>query len=348
MSRQANDAGHAVSTATLQAAVERALGNYFGSLRRVVALHRQPSTYRSSFPLEELDVRLEDGTALPLVFKNLSPHALPDRVRRAKPEFVYNPLREIDVYGSILNGQRLGTASCYGAVVEPEIDRYWLFLEKAPGLELYQLGEMAAWQQAARWLATLHTRFLGRMESHACTSHLLRYDGAFYRQWIERAVQFQGAAEGSVAGGGQRELERLASRYDRVVERLLALPATLIHGEFYASNVLVQQSGQVPRVCAIDWEMAAIGPGLVDLAALTAGQWSDEERTAHVLAYHDELTQYDSPTPSAGELLESLEYCRLHLAVQWLGWSLDWTPPPEHRQDWLGEALRLSAKVGLS
>jgi hypothetical protein len=348
MSGPAHELGHAASTPTLQAAVEQALASYFGRLRRVVALQRRPSTYRSSFPLEEFEVRLEDGTALPLMFKDLSPHALPDSVRRAKPEFVFNPLREIAVYGSILDCQRFGTACCYGAVVEPEIERYWLFLEKVPGLELYQLGDLAAWQQAARWIATLHARFLGRLESLTCTSHLLRYDGTFYRRWIERARQFQHAADGSVTSGGQRELERLASRYDRVVERLLALPATLIHGEFYASNVLVQPTGQAPRVCAVDWEMAAIGPGLIDLAALTAGQWSDEDRMAIALAYHNEQAQADSSTVSFDELLESLDFCRLHLAVQWLGWSLDWTPPPEHRQDWFIEALRLSGKLGLT
>ena len=29
----------------------------------------------------------------------------------------------------------------------------------------------------------------------------------------------------------------------------------------------------------------------------------------------------------------------LLVALQWLGWSDDWTPPPEHRHDWLSEAL---------
>ena len=41
----------------------------------------------------------------------------------------------------------------------------------------------------------------------------------------------------------------------------------------------------------------------------------------------------------AETLSADLARCRLHLALQWLGWSPDWRPPPEHAHDWLGEAL---------
>ncbi len=46
-------------------------------------------------------------------------------------------------------------------------------------------------------------------------------------------------------------------------------------------------------------------------------------------------------------LLENLDYCHLHLAVLWLGWSAEWSPPQNHAHDWLAEALRLADKLGL-
>ena len=55
-------------------------------------------------------------------------------------------------------------------------------------------------------------------------------------------------------------------------ERLLALPVGFIHGELYPSNVLVGE--RTGRICAVDWEMAGIGPLLLDLAALTSGAWT--------------------------------------------------------------------------
>ena len=111
---------------------------------------------------------------------------------------------------------------------------------------------------------------------------------------------------------------------------------TLIHGEFYASNVIVGQTATGLRVCPVDWEMAAVGPGLIDLAALTAGRWSATEKAALATAYG-----------APAEFLPALDYCRLHLAMQWLGWAQDWSPPPEHAHDWLNEAVSLSEQLGL-
>src|SRR4051794_36212806 len=125
MNRQADEQG-AADTPELQAAIEQALTDYFGATRRVRKLTRRPSTYRSSFPLEELEVLLEEGRELPVIFKNLACRSLPETVRRSKPEFIWDPLREIEVYRTILAGQCLGTATYYGAVIDQAADRYWL------------------------------------------------------------------------------------------------------------------------------------------------------------------------------------------------------------------------------
>ena len=132
-----------------------------------------------------------------------------------------------------------------------------------------------------------------------------------------------------------------------MVDRLITLPRTLIHGEFYASNILVHKAGDTLRVCPVDWEMAALGPGLIDLAALTAGKWTDPERDALALAYREALQANGSKVSGQDDFLTALDCCRLHLAVRWLGWSREWSPPPEHAQDWLREALCLADKLGL-
>ncbi len=67
-----------------------------------------------------------------------------------------DPAREIETYRLILAG-RAGTAACYAAVVDRDQQRYWLLLEKVPGVELHQIGDIEIWQAVARWLAELHT-----------------------------------------------------------------------------------------------------------------------------------------------------------------------------------------------
>jgi hypothetical protein len=324
-------------TAELRVVLERALSESLGEPRHILELERRASAYRTSYAIDELDVQLDGNTTLRLMFKDLSHAALTAGAARAKPAFLHNPLREIEVYRSLLAPAHLGTATCYGTLVEPARGRYWLFLERVGGLELYQVGAFATWQHVARWLAGLHSLFAGQLERLAQTPSLLRHDGEHYRAWPRRARAF---AQSKPWGA---RVKWLADRYEPVVERLLALPPTLIHGEFYASNVLVQDR----RVCPVDWEMAAVGPGLIDLAALTAGNWTEEQRTALALAYYEALPPGSSQRPAWSELLDALDCCRLHLAIQWLGWSPEWTPPAEHAQDWLGEALRLAERLGL-
>jgi hypothetical protein len=344
----AGSPGERIGTAELHAALEQALSRRSGTQRRISRLKRRPSIYSTSFIIDELDAHLDDGTRLRVLYKDLSRHALLEAARQAKPIFLYDPLREIETYRTILRPNLLSTPICYGAIVDPSVERYGLFLEKVPGVELYQVGDFATWRRVAAWLAVTHARFAGETGRLARAAPLLRYDGDFYRLWAGRARSSLDRAGLRLSRDARRGMEHLFEDYDRVIGQLVALPVTFLHGEFYASNVLVQEEGEDLRVCPVDWEMAAVGPGLIDLAALTAGGWTADEKEALALAYHSALVPRENWPPAPDAFLAVLDYCRLHLAVQWLGWSTGWTPPPEQTQDWLGEALGLAEKLGLA
>jgi Phosphotransferase enzyme family len=329
-----------VSTSELQSTLERLIPEALGRPCRVGELRRRPSRYRTSFPLEEVDVKLDGDKYLELTLKDLGWKGLSAVGRRAKPGFLYDPLREITVYSRLLAGANLGAPRYYGSLVDPKRERYWLFVERVRGRELYQVGELGYWEQAARWLAAMHSRFAAHVERLSEEARLVRHDAAYYRTWVDRALEFGG---GSAARSHEdRGLAWLADHYDGVVERLLAIPATVIHGEFYASNVLLAADS---RIAPVDWELAAAGPGLIDLAALTTG-WGALERVALGHAYQEAMRSSGAPQDLPEDLGEMLDLCRLHLAVQWLGWApSDWTPPKEHRRDWLAEALELAEQL---
>jgi thiamine kinase-like enzyme len=124
------------------------------------------------------------------------------------------------------------------------------------------------------------------------------------------------------------------------------MPVTFLHGELYASNVLVAEEVTGRRVCPVDWEMAGVGPGLLDVAALCSG-WDEPARQAIALAYRAALQPGPGWPPQEQDFLALLDCCSLCLAVQWLGWSPGWSAPPEHARDWLGHALRLIERLGL-
>jgi aminoglycoside phosphotransferase (APT) family kinase protein len=302
-------------------------------------IRRRPYEYRTSFPLEQLELTLEDGASLRLVFKQLDWEALGDEVRLAKPRFLHDPLREAAVYGSVLAAAPSGPPHHYGSAIESECGRHWLFIEWVDGRELFQVGDRDLWEAAAAWLGAMHRQLAEELDRHRVSGRLLEYDRAYYRRWIERARRFARAP--GQPESRARSVDSLAARYEPAIEELVAMPKTVIHGEFYASNVLVAGAGAGSRVCPVDWELAAAAPGPIDLAALVSGGWSDDDREALVGAYAAAVGAHSCSA-------RQLDLARLHLAVQWLGWAEpSWKPPAEQQQDWLGEGLALAERLEL-
>ena len=363
----------------LRLALEQVLSEYFGCRCPIRVLRRRRSNYSSSCGIENLEVEFARGRRLSLVFKDLSPTALLKTAQAVRPRFFYDPLREIETYRTVLDPGRYGTAICYGAIHQPELQRYWLFLERVRGPLLWQVGKITSWRRAAQWLAGLHTEFNVPRNSDpgnpglpagtksvfdrnspptggsrqmparmaVLPGHLLNYDRQLFGVWLERADKFLRPKRATQTATVRRQFRRLANRYDRVINRLLALPQSFIHGEFYPSNIILRDTALTSRICPIDWEAAAIAPGLIDLTALTSGDWSPDQRRELVSAYREALEPADGWPPAMPELLELVDYCQLHLAMQWLGWAADWSPPKMHAHDWLSEVFRLAKRLGL-
>jgi hypothetical protein len=303
--------------------LERALGA--SGVELAGDIERRPYAYRTSFPLEEVRVELAGEGPVTLLFKQLDWGALEPGAQLAKPRFLHDPEREPAVYRELLPQAPPGPARFFGAVSEP--DRHWLFVERVEGRELFQIGERELWEEAARWLARFHVAMAPDLDRHQQAGRLINHDATFHRHWIERAREF---------ADDPQPIEWLASRHQQVIEALTAQPRTVLHGEFYAANVLVSDV----RTAPVDWELAAVGPGLTDLAALVSG-WSDADRDGIVAAYAGEpgVPPFSS---------RDFDFARLQVAIQWLGWAPpEWEPPEGQRHDWLAEALALAEELEL-
>jgi Phosphotransferase enzyme family len=217
----------------------------FGDGARIA--ERRPALYHSSLPVEEITVVTADGEALHLAAKRA-------------------PVREIDAYRDTLPGLDLCTPSFVAARGD------LLLLEWVEGIPLWQSGDLADWEAAARWLARLHTSNI--------TTPL-------------PAVAFRAPAE---------------VRSHPAAARLAEVPPVPVHGEFYPANVLVAAG----RIRPLDFETFGLGPAVLDLAALTAGGWRDDEPARIEAAYRAALPPALQPSPDALEdarVLVSLQ-CR--------------------------------------
>lgn len=308
----------------------------------VLRLSRRPYRFATSAPLEELEVEMSDGSELKLIFKDLSRERMLAGARAAKPAFLYEPVRELEAYRHILGPAGIGPR-CLAAVSKSDPQRHWLLIEKVPGVELWQVGDLSVWEDVGTWLGAFHRRFADRVaDLRAKNPYLLEHSEEWFRSW-------QARADLSLSGSEDRRASTLRPalrRYEEVIVPLGLLPRTFVHGELYPSNVIVVQEERPLRVCPVDWEMAAIGPGLIDLAALVGG-WGKNEQRRLADAYLMGLSEADVSEPEREALDRDLARCRLHLALQWIGWSPDWRAPREHRHDWIGEALMLVEELGL-
>lgn len=273
----------------------------------MIETDRRPYAYRTSHRLEEVDVTLSDGTPAKLLRKDLRWSALHTQARAAKPAFLHNPAREVAAY-ALIKDLGWGTPQLY------ESGKDWLLMEKVDGVELWQVGDLGTWADAARWLGRLHRHF---EQAPPTDSRLLRYQGAYFKGWCTRAAE------------RHPEISNLVPYADRAIEILSVDRPTLVHGEFYASNIVVAHD----RIAPVDWEMAGLGSGMIDLAALLSG-WGDDARMAMIAAY-------------GGAREKVLAAAELQIALQWLGWSEAWIPPPEHRRDWVAEARAAARHLGL-
>ena len=123
MTTRDTSAAEAVDEGALRRVTEDIFGKRAGAPDRIVQFRRSPSPFSSSYAIEELDLTLESGARHTLVFKNLGKRGLTTEARDNKPEFLFDPRREIEVYDSLLPRYAKGTAGCIGSVMDERRER---------------------------------------------------------------------------------------------------------------------------------------------------------------------------------------------------------------------------------
>lgn len=295
---------------------------------------RRPCPYTTSYRLEEIEAKRSGEPTLRFTAKHLGWQGLTEAGRRAKPVTLHSTERELAVYRDILARADLATPGFIGGWAGH--DTGVLVLERVEGTPLTEIGDFGAWEAAARWLARMHTTFAAEPRATASRGYasLLRYDGDL----LDRAGRL-GLARADERGFGSAADRAALARAHRQGLRALA-NRTLVHGDFYPSNIIVAGD----RIAVVDWELAGIGPGELDLAALAAGKWEDAQRCHLVRAYHEEAAVL-GPTEPFDALFRRFTLASVHLALRWLGAPPGWRPPGEHERDWFADAVSALAHL---
>ncbi len=285
---------------------------------------RLASTYQSTASAEILECVLADGAEWPVLWK----HAVR---RQGDPLDTRSGLAyEAQVYARILAADGHGQPRFLGAVHDAATGEDWLFEEFIPaGVRLSEFPLDVA-GSAAGWLGQFHRDF-ERSPIVATGSFLRRYDETWYRGWVDRTRQL-------IERAGRRtpELDTLIEDCRERLPRLLEAPLTLIHGEFYPDNVIIDGTAVRP----VDWESAAVAVGEIDLATLTEG-WPAADEAVLVDRYR--ATRWAGTPPDAFE--ERYQAARAYSACRRLADEEGWTPEADR---YLEQLIDAAGRLGVA
>jgi hypothetical protein len=211
-------------------------------------LSREENWYGSTFASEIVTVRTSLG-----VRRVFCKHGV-DYVD-ARSGLHRGPGYEARVYSAI-DGPLEGLAPRFFGSFEHEVG-VTLVLSCLPNaLRVNKAGDDALISASER-LGRLHRSF----DDLTIVADLNRYDATHFEDWVraldEHPLAPRISASLSPILGGQFDW----------VDALGRAPATFVHGELFPSNVLVSDG----TVHFVDWETAGVGPGELDLCALTLG-----------------------------------------------------------------------------
>jgi aminoglycoside/choline kinase family phosphotransferase len=206
-----------------------------------------------------------------------------------------------------------------GLVAGDEIDG-WIVLEVLTGLRPAHEWTVDDYHEAITNLAVMHDRFWGLSEDLATYPWLARPLDADYADTIEAAAE----AVESLAADARLPIDllrRLVQSADAIVAPLRAETATLIHGDYWPGNIARPIDG---RQIVFDWQLASIGPAVLDLVGFVQSTCMTLQPTmpddAMVALYRQTLVALSDPGWSDEHFADLWDHALMWLfIVNWLG-----------------------------
>ena len=283
-------------TAGLSKVYSKGFGN--GSLSVV---KRKPNAFGSTFPTEIVKCQVGNGSgSRPISFFLKYGAKKFDGVYGHRGGLPY----EARVYSEILDGLGFSTPKLYG-VYNDGSRAPWLVMEyMAGGMPASWSKDPEAMVRSAGWIGRFHAANEKRVRDNEL-KFLRRYDSDYYKGWARRTKRLFRGVHAKFPWLGP-----LCDEFVDRIPRLVEAPQTIIHGEYFGSNIVYQRGVSRP----IDWQSTAIAAGEVDLASLTHS-WVSRI----VQRCEREYVRARWPDGPPGYFPETLDVARVYMNLRWLG-----------------------------
>ena len=315
---------------TLEAWLERTIRERIAADRRIIAIERAPFPHVGSYDCEYVTVTIRGAGKVVLFLKDFGHSRLP------KDQPAQRRLRELHVYEELLDEATLGTPRFYGTMADQQTQRYWMLLEYVDADVVEEIDAQNG-SLAVSWLARMQRHFLNRGAQLEQCDFLLRHDTAYFHG---KAAAARRDALG-IAPTSHDRIEAIIDFYLAGADLLLSQPMSLVHGGFIPWHILVDRSADPARVCVVDWELAAIGATLYDVAMFIDDAPPELHENLRDM-YHAAALRHGVPVSDPDEMLATIDRFRLHRVVDWLSRGVE-KQYSARKVEWLlqrAEALR--------
>jgi len=209
--------------------------------------------------------------------------------------------REIRFYREVAPRTPVRVPRVFATIMEPADNVYILVMEDLKGLTVGdQVLGMSRAQvlAAARTIAPLHAAWWNGDQRQALPwvppieqqLKMLSLTPEYIRTAWPLFVETFGH---SLPPGGRALGERIVDRLEGILEAFVKGPRTLVHFDYRADNLFIDDLTRPDPIVVVDWQLAMWGKGAYDVARLVGGSIPPAERGGHheeiVECWHQEL-----------------------------------------------------------
>jgi len=207
---------------------------------------------------------------------------------------------EIGFYRDLAADLPIPTPGCHFADIAADGRSFALILEDMrPASQGDQMRgcSLAVAREAVSGLASMHAATWNEasLEDFAWLRRQLDFQEYFYEQQSSLTPQFLQRFAHRLEPEIVALAERMADGYRNLLSGLLEEPSALVHWDYRADNLLIDETRRPPAVAAVDWQTVMFGPPLQDLAYFVGASLRTRDRREHeqalLEAYYGELIE---------------------------------------------------------
>jgi hypothetical protein len=211
-----------------------------------------------------------------------------------------NYASEVGFYQHLAPRLPVSTARCFFAEIDREKRNFTLMLQDmSPAKQGDQMAgcSLAVAKQAVDEMAAMHTATWNdeSLRDHTWLHSLSDLQEGFFKEQQEFTPEFIKRLGDRLEPRVLELVHRMAEGCDNLVSCLKGQPQTLMHWDYRADNLLIDEEQQSPSITAVDWQTVMIGAPLQDVAYFIGASLKTDLRREHEMAllesYYDNLVE---------------------------------------------------------